>query len=127
MLMIKITVKTKGSSTKKFLEKLKQRRYLQNLDKYGKIGVDALSSATPIDTGLTASSWYYTIEETNNGVSIFWANSNVNKGVPIAVILDVGHGTGTGGYVQGRNYIAPAIQPIFDKIAKDAWTEVIES
>ena len=125
--MIKISVKTSGKSTVKFLEKLKQRKYLQNLDKYGQLGVEALSSATPVDTGLTASSWYYTIEETSNGVSIFWANSNFNKGVPIAVILDVGHGTGTGGYVQGRNYIAPSIQPIFDKIAKDAWTEVIES
>ena len=125
--MIHVSVKTKGKSTVKFLEKMKERRYLNMLNKYGQIGVEALSSATPFKTGKTSDSWYYTIEQSSGSVSIHWSNSNTNKGVNIAVILDTGHGTGTGGYVQGRNYISPAIQPIFDKIARDAWTEVIES
>ena len=125
--MLKITTKTNGKSTKDFLQKLKEQKYLKILDKYGKIGVEALASATPVDTGKTASSWYYTIEIGKSSSSIFWGNSNTNKGVSIAVILDTGHVTGTGGYVQGRNYIAPTIQPIFDAISADAWKEVTNS
>ena len=86
--------------------------------------MSALSSATPVESGKTASSWYYEIKRQNGSISIEFLNSNINKGVPIAVILQFGHGTGTGGWVQGRDYINPAIQPIFDKIAEDAWKEV---
>ena len=86
----------------------------------------ALASATPVDTGLTASSWYYEIKRQNGIVALNFCNSNVNKGVPIAIILQYGHGTSNGGWVEGRDYINPAIQPIFDRIAKDAWREVTE-
>ena len=94
------------------------------LDKYGIIGVEALASATPKDSGKTADSWSYEIEGNGQSASIVWTNNNINNGVNIAVILHYGHGTGTGGYVEGRGYISPAIQPIFDKIAADAWKEV---
>lgn len=86
--------------------------------------MDALSAATPVDSGKTAASWYYTIEIKDDWVILSFSNSNVNKGVPIAVILQYGHGTGTGGWVEGRDYINPALRPIFDKIVKDAWEEV---
>ena len=95
-----------------------------DLDKYGREGVAALSSATPVDTGLTADSWYYKVEHANGSASINFYNSNIQNGVPIAIILQYGHGTGNGGWVQGRDYINPAIQPIFDKIAENAWREV---
>lgn len=101
--------------------------HLGNLDKYGKEGVEALAMATPIDTGETAASWVYTIERTNGSASIVWSNTHVVNGLNIAVLLQYGHGTRQGGYVVGRDYINPAIQPIFDKIAKNAWKEVIES
>lgn len=94
------------------------------LDIYGQAGVAALASATPIDSGLTASSWYYEIERGKKSISISFHNSNIQNGVPIAVILQYGHGTGTGGWVQGRDYINPAIQPIFDEIVNNAWKEV---
>ena len=86
--------------------------------------MSALKSATPVDSGKTADSWYYEITRTSSSVSIVFNNSNINDGVPIAIILQMGHGTGTGGWVQGRDYINPAIQPVFDKIANDAWKEV---
>lgn len=107
-----------------FLEKAKNVIHLGDLDKYGKEGVAALSSATPIDSGLTASSWYYEIENRQGSVKINFHNSNIQNGVLIAVILQYGHGTRNGGWVQGRDYINPAIQPIFDKIADSAWREV---
>lgn len=94
------------------------------LNEYGQLGVEALSSATPVLTGETASSWGYEIVARRGRSSIHWTNSNVNKGVPIAVILQYGHGTKNGGYVQGRDYINPAIGPIFDMIANKAWEEV---
>ena len=94
------------------------------LDKYGMMGVEALASATPTNSGKTADSWSYEIEGNGSSASIVWSNNNINDGVNIAVILHYGHGTGTGGYVEGRGYISPAIQPIFDKIAEDAWKEV---
>ena len=97
-----------------------------DLDKYGKEGVAALSAATPIDTGKTANSWSYKINRQNGSVSIDFYNSNFSNGVPIAIILQYGHATNNGGWVQGRDYINPAIQPIFDKIAKNAWKEVTE-
>lgn len=107
-----------------FLERAKGAMHLGFLDKYGREGVAALSSATPVESGLTASSWYYEIEHGNGSVSIAFYNSNIQNGVPIAVILQYGHGTGTGGWVEGRDYINPSIRPVFDKIAEAAWREV---
>lgn len=121
-----ITFRQKGDFSKlaSFLERAKEAVRIGDLDKYGREGVAALSSATPVRTGLTANSWYYEIEHQNGSVSITFNNSNVNKGVPIAIILQYGHGTRNGGWVQGRDYINPAIQPVFDRIANEAWEEV---
>ena len=121
-----ITFRQKGDFSKltRYLEKAKQAVRLGDLDKYGREGVAALASATPVDTGTTANSWYYEIENSAGRVSINFCNSNIQNGVPIAIILQYGHGTGTGGWVEGRDYINPAIQPLFDKIANDAWREV---
>ena len=121
-----ITFRQKGDFSKltRYLEKVKSVVKLSDLDKYGKEGVAALASATPVDTGLTASSWSYEIKHKNGTVSISFKNSNIQNGVPIAIILQYGHGTRNGGWVQGRDYLNPAIQPIFDKIANDAWREV---
>ena len=124
-----VIVKQKGdfSKTEKFLNTISKKLYYRNLQKYAEQGVAALASATPIDSGTTANSWDYEIRQTKNSVSIYWTNSNVNKGVPIAVIIQYGHGTRNGGYVQGRDYIKPAMRPIFDKIAENVWKEVISS
>lgn len=121
-----ITFRQKGDFSKftKFLERAKEVVKMGDLDKYGEAGVAALASATPKDTGMTASSWYYTIENKNGRATISFNNSNIQNGVPIAIILQYGHATGTGGWVEGRDYINPAIRPIFDKIADDAWKEV---
>lgn len=122
-----ITIEHKGDFSKvtKFLERAKKRSRITVLDKYAQEGVNALMSATPVDTGETAKSWYYEIEKTKGGAKINFCNSHVNKGVNIAIILQYGHGTGTGGWVEGRDYINPAIQPVFDKIAESAWREVV--
>lgn len=122
--MISFRQKGDFSNLSSYFEKVKEKVKLGDLDKYGRAGVAALASATPVDSGQTANSWYYEIERQNGSVSIIFNNSNVNKGVPIAIILQYGHGTGTGGWVQGRDYINPAIQPIFDEIANNAWKEV---
>lgn len=121
-----ISFRHKGDFSKvtRYFEKLKENAKLSVLDKYGREGVAALMSATPVESGLTASSWGYEIEESSGSAKITFTNSNINKGVPIAIILQYGHGTGTGGWVQGRDYINPAIQPIFDKMAEEAWREV---
>lgn len=121
-----ISFRQKGDFSKlnRYLEKVKEAARIGVLDKYGREGVAALSSATPVETGKTAGSWYYEIKRQNGSVSLEFYNSNIHEGVPIAVILQYGHGTGTGGWVQGRDYINPAIQPIFDKIAENAWREV---
>lgn len=122
-----ISFRSKGDFSKatRYFEQLNKTSNLEQvLSKYGQMGVSALASATPTRTGLTASSWYYEIEHQNGGVTLSFKNSNVNKGVNIAIIIQYGHGTGTGGWVEGRDYINPAIQPIFDKIAEDAWREV---
>ena len=124
--MIRFRQKGDFSKATKYLEKAKKAAGTKDLSKYGKAGVAALSSATPVDSGLTASSWYYEINNQNGRISIDFCNSNINDGVPIAIVLQFGHGTGTGGWVQGRDYINPAIQPIFDKIADEAWREVTE-
>lgn len=121
-----ISFRQKGNFSKltSYLEKAKNAARAGVLDKYGREGVAALESATPVDSGLTARSWYYEIENSNGSATITFHNSNIQNGVPIAIILQYGHGTGTGGWVQGRDYINPAIQPIFDKIANDVWREV---
>lgn len=121
-----IQFKQKGdfSKTENFLKKLRKLDLDSVLDKYGKLGVDALSKATPVDTGKTAASWDYKIDKGKGVVTITWTNSNVNNGVPIALLIQYGHGTGTGGYVQGIDYIKPAIRPIFDELAKALWEEV---
>lgn len=121
-----ITFRQKGDFSKltRYLTKVKAAAKVSVLDRFGKEGVAALSSATPKDSGLTSESWFYETEITNGSATISFHNSNVNKGVPIAIILQYGHGTNNGGYVQGRDYINPAIQPIFDKMAEEAWKEV---
>lgn len=122
--MISFRQKSDFSKLSRYLERAKEAAKVGILDKYGREGVAALASATPTDSGKTAVSWEYEIVRQNGSVSIVFKNTNVNKGVNIAVILQYGHGTGTGGWVQGRDYINPAIQPIFDRIADDAWKEV---
>jgi hypothetical protein len=122
--MIEIRHKGDFTNLTRYLEKTKKTIRMNDLDKYGKEGVAALASATPTDTGLTASSWTYKIERKKGLVSITFNNSNIQNGVPIAILLQYGHGTRNGGWVQGRDYINPAIQPIFDKITNDAWREV---
>ena len=107
-----------------FLEKMKRMFDVSMLDKYGREGVAALSAATPVDSGKTASSWTYEIKDKKDGVALTFNNTNIQNGVPIAIILQYGHGTNHGGWVEGRDYINPAIQPIFDKIANEAWKEV---
>ena len=121
-----ISFRQKGDFSKltKFLERAKETVHLGDLNKYGRQGVAALASATPIDSGETASSWYYEIENNEESATITFYNSNVQNGVPIAIILQYGHGTRNGGWVEGRDYINPAIQPIFDQIVDDAWREV---
>lgn len=108
--------------TEKFLKYILSGAMYSKLQGYGQKGCDALSTATPVDSGLTADSWTYEI--TSSPPGIVWKNTNVVNGLPIAILLQYGHGTGTGGYVQGRDYINPAIQPIMDKIADDVWREV---
>lgn len=122
--MISFRQKGDFSELSSFLERAKETIKFGDLDKYGREGVAALQSATPVDTGLTAKSWHYEIIRTKESVSISFNNSNIQNGVPIAVILQYGHGTRNGGWVEGRDYINPAIQPIFDRIANEAWKEV---
>lgn len=128
---MKIVFKQKGDFSKvtRYLEKAQKGINVRSLDKYAREGVTALSNATPVDTGLTANSWYYEIEQDkrNGVVRISFCNSNIQRGVPIAIILQYGHATRNGGWVEGRDYINPAIQPIFDEITKKAWKEVSES
>lgn len=124
--MITLSAKGDYSTTYKFLNKISTRFVNNRLELYGQKGINALAANTPKDTGLTAASWYYEIEYTDNGVGIYWKNSNVNNGVNIAIILQYGHGTNGGGYVQGIDYINPALRPIFEAIADDVWKEVTE-
>ena len=122
--MIAITQSGNFNNTERFLKGAKKLDIKRILESYGREGVRALASATPVDSGLTADSWGFRVTISKGSFSIVWTNSNVVKGVPIAIILQYGHGTGTGGYVQGRDYINPAIQPIFQKIADSVWLEV---
>lgn len=121
-----INFKHKGdfSNTKRYFERVKAAARLKILEEYGRKGVAALSAATPVETGLTASSWYYKITGDGSSSTISFHNSNVQNGALIAILLQYGHGTGTGGWVQGRDYINPAIRPVFDEIANKAWEEV---
>lgn len=109
----------------RYLERVRESFGIGILDKYGKRGVEALAAATPVDTGKTASSWYYEIQNDENGAVIRFCNSNIVDGwCPIAIILQYGHATGTGGWVEGQDYINPAIQPLFEELAQEAWKEV---
>lgn len=122
--MISVTQKGDFKKLTSFLEKSKEVFNIGILDKYGKQGVAALQAATPKDTGKTAESWTYQIERKAGGIALTFHNTNRNKGVPIAVILQYGHATGNGGYVEGVDYINPALRPIFEKLAEEAWREV---
>lgn len=122
-----ITFRQKGDfkKTEKFLKKSLGRDYRSVLEKYGRQGVKALSDATPVDTGATAVSWYYEIIQNESSISIVWKNRNIVNGIVIAVILQYGHATRNGGWVEGRDYINPALKPIFDELAEAAWKEVV--
>lgn len=122
--MIKFVQKGDFKKTNKYFERLLEIIKLGKLDAYGRRGVQALKSSTPVDTGKTASSWYYDIVRKGEQVSIVWKNSNINDGVSIAIILQYGHGTRNGGYVVGRDYINPAIKPIFNEMEREIWEEV---
>jgi len=119
-------VRNKGSFKKirSFLDSMERRKQYARLYEWANVGLDALSSATPIDTGLTASSWIATIEQDADKTRVVWSNTNVNKGVNIAIILQYGHGTRNGGWVEGYDYINPAIRPVMDAIADNIWAEV---
>lgn len=125
--MITLTTRGNFKNIEKFLNSMKSEKYFKILDTYGKQGVLALSNATPVDSGKTASSWDYEVKSYNGGCAIYWTNSNINKNVNIAIILQYGHGTRNGGYVVGRDYINPAIRPIFDKMADAVWREVVSA
>lgn len=120
------SIRHKGSfkNTTKFLQAMKNQKMFNTLDRLGRVGQDALSSSTPVDSGLTSQSWYYDVEIGKSQVTVTWYNSHVVDGIPVIILLQYGHGTGTGGYVQGRDYINPAIVPVFDQIADSVWKAV---
>lgn len=122
--MIKVISKGNFNKTEEMLKRSGNWSSKIDLDKYGSKGVAALREATPKDTGLTANSWSYNITRSKNSVIISFENTNINDGVPIAIILQYGHGTRNGGWVEGYDYINPAVRPIFDELAKAAWKEV---
>lgn len=123
--MISFVHKGNFKSTEQFLFKLHSKSFYENLDRYAREGVKALQSVTPVDTGNTVNSWGYEITTDKSSVSIIWTNSNLtSSGMPVAILLQYGHATGTGGYVQGHDYINPAIKPIFDEIEKGVWHEI---
>lgn len=125
--MIKFANQGNFSNTNKFFEKMLAVAKTDLLEKYGQEGVKALSAATPTDTGDTANSWGYEIKRTNKGATISWFNTNVENGVNVAIIIQYGHSTRNGGWVEGRDYINPAMRSIFDAIAESAWKEVTQS
>ena len=122
--MITFTHRGDFGKTEKFLNGVKKIQFREILNRYGGEGVAALRSATPKDSGLTAESWDYEVVIRRSGFSIFWTNSNLNEGVPIAILIQYGHGTRSGSFVEGRDFINPAIKPTFDKIAENLWKEV---
>lgn len=122
--MIKTTVSGNTRNTDRFLDRMIKGDLYSSVERYAQQGVDALRSATPRESGLTAESWTYEIEVKGASVTIRWLNTNVVDGFNVAIGLQYGHGTGSGGYVQGQDFINPAIKPIFDKIAEGVWKEV---
>lgn len=124
--MIKVRASGNFKNTERLFDRATKLDVISILNEYGRIGVEELSKATPYDTGNTAESWDYEIVVERNKKAIYWTNSNINKGVPIAIILQYGHGTNNGGYVQGVDYINPAMRPVFDAIADKAWREVTD-
>jgi hypothetical protein len=126
-LLIRFNDKGDFSKTKLYFEKVEKAARFDVLDRFGREGVAALAGSTPVDSSLTANSWSYKIEKKIGRASISFHNSNVNKGVSIALILQYGHGTRNGGWVQGRDYINPSIQPVFDRILDAAWREVTQA
>lgn len=122
--MISITSKGSFVNTENFLKRMSKGDIYFVLAQYGQMGVAALSAATPADTGLAAQSWTYEVSRKGSWYSIIWKNYDIENGFPVVIMLQYGHGTGTGGYVQGRDFIMPAIMPIFDQIANAVWREV---
>ena len=120
------SIDSKGSfdNLERFLKKAESGDLFKSLDKYGQEGVSALAAATPVESGETANSWSYEVKDDGKSVSVIWSNSNVVDGRPIAILIQYGHGTGTGGYVQGRDYINPTLRPLFDRMTNDIWKEV---
>lgn len=125
--MFKVKHKGDFKKTERFLNAMVGERYLNKLADYGKKGVEALSQATPVDSGLTAASWEFQIEKDKNGANLSWHNTNVKDGFNVAMALQYGHGTGNGGYVAGTDYINPAIKPITEEISESSWKEVVSS
>lgn len=121
-----ISFESSGSfdNTEAFLKKMQEQQLFNTLESHAKQGVDALRNATPTETGLAAMSWGYEIKKSRSGFEIIWTNSDVESGFPVAIMLQYGYATGTGGYVQGRDYINPAMKPIFDRILEDVWKAV---
>lgn len=125
--MLDITVSGSFSKTDKFLLAISRGEQYRSLERFAQEGVRVLQSATPVDSGLAARSWGYKIERSRGGAKITWTNSDTENGFPVAIMLQYGHGTGSGGYVQGRDYINPALRPVFDKIANEVWRVVTSS
>ena len=125
--VIVVTAKGNFNNLDRFLAKMRAGEMYRNLNRYGMEGVEALANNTPLDSGKTAGSWRYEVDTSKTKATITWFNTNINSGVPIAIILQYGHGTGTGGYVSGRDYINPAMRPVFDRIANDVWKAVTTS
>lgn len=127
MSYIKFTHKGNFNNTERFLKRMRKGEIFDILNQYGAIGVQALAAVTPKESGLTASQWGYSVEKKHGKYSIIWTNDHLINGTPLVVMLQYGHGTGTGGYVYGRDFINPAIQPIFDEMASTVWKEVTSS
>ena len=125
--VIVVTANGNFNNLDRFLAKMRAGEMYRNLNRYGMEGVEALANNTPLDSGKTAGSWRYEVDISKTKATITWLNTNINSGVPIAIILQYGHGTGTGGYVSGRDYINPAMRPVFDRIANDVWKAVTTS
>lgn len=126
-MIIKVTKKGNFNKTRNVIKNIQNKKYLNILDRIGRLGVDALSRATPVDTGKTSDSWGYSIEQRRDSVSVVWTNSNVVNGwANVAILIQYGHATRNGGYVQGRDYINPAMKPLFDQLAKEAWEAIIK-
>lgn len=125
--MFKFTHKGDFHNIERFLNKIQNGDIYNNLEKYAQRGVDALSEATPVDSGRTADSWGYKVDRGRDYIKISWTNDNFNDGEQIAVLIQYGHGTGNGGYVQGQDYINPAMRQVFQEIADDVWREVVNA